>query len=85
MAVLFFREVFAGFGEGGTAAVEAIGVVYTFAAGLLKSDCQLGPLKKLGMGGADTVCSSQLIHLGIIIAVNVRAQAVNPDQQLMLH
>ena len=36
MAVLFFREVFAGFGEGGTAAVETVGVVYTFAAGLVE-------------------------------------------------
>ena len=36
MAVLFFREVFAGSGEGGTAAVEAVGVVYTLAAGLVE-------------------------------------------------
>ncbi len=44
MAVLLFREVFAGIGEGGTAAVEAVGVVYTFAAGLIEH-CQLGHLK----------------------------------------
>ena len=36
MAVLFFREVFAGSGEGGAAAVEAVGVMYTFTAGLVE-------------------------------------------------
>ena len=34
MAVFFVREIFAGVGERGTAAVETISVVNLFAAGL---------------------------------------------------
>ena len=44
MAILSFGEVFAGFGEGGAAAVEAVGVMYTFTAGLLEH-FQLEPVK----------------------------------------
>ena len=64
--------------------MEAVGVVYAFAAGLLEH-CSVGAFEVTGKGGGHTVSSSQLIHLGIIIAVNVRAQAVSLDQQLMLH
>lgn len=75
MAVFFLGEVFAGVGERGTAAVETVGVVNLFAAGL-RGKKLTRDLWKVGEGRWHTVSLSQLIHLGIIMLVKLKAKAV---------
>ena len=75
VTVFFLREVFAGVGERGTAAVETIGVVNLFAARLIGENlvrCR-GDVEE---GRRRTVSLSQLIHLGVIMLVRVKAKAV---------
>lgn len=75
MAVFFVGEVFAGVSERGTATVETVSVVNRFAAGL-RGKMLVRSLEEVGDGRRCTVSLSQLIHLGIIMLVMVKAKAV---------
>ena len=73
MAIFIVREVFAGFGKGGTAAMETISVVNLFASGLKREN--VSP-RRLIDERRHTVSLSQLIHLGINMLVRVKAKAI---------
>lgn len=75
MAVFFVGEVFASVSERGTAAVETVGVVNLCAAGL-RGKMLVRGLEEVEDGRRSTVSLSQLIHLGIIMLVRVKAKAV---------
>ena len=79
MAISFVWKVFAGIGEGRTATVKAVGIMYMLTAGLkteIVSTCVSGDIGTGGMRSCRTVSLSQLIQRGIMILVKVMAHAV---------